>query len=208
MEAVSKSNYYEILELHSNAAQSEVTKAYEKAKFTYSGDNPAIYTIFSAQEARELLVMIEEAYSVLGNKNLRNIYDQRLLSGRASLSDLTYASIVDASKHFYPEPKPQSKKISFKKDDSFEKEITAQERWDGDFLKKVREYKNITVQKMNEITKINSYYINAIESMDVENLPARVFIRGYVIQIARALHLDDKKVADSYMLVLKEHLQN
>ena len=204
MQAVSKSNYYEILELNSNAAQNEVTKAYEKAKFTYSGENPAIYTIFSEHEARELLVMIEEAYSVLGNKNLRTIYDQRLLGGRASLSELTYASILDASRQFFPEVKVEEKKVVYKKDDSFEKEIVAQDIWNGDFIKKVREYKNIPVPKMNEITKINSYYIKAIEAMDNKSLPAPVFIRGYVIQIARALHLDDKKVADSYMKLLKE----
>lgn len=204
MEAVSKSNYYEILELNSNAAQNEVSKAYEKAKFTYSGENPAIYTIFSEQEARELLVMIEESYLVLGNKSLRTIYDQRLLGGRASLIELTYKSILGASKQLSPEAKIEDKKIAFKKDDLFEKEIFAQDTWNGEFLKKVREYKNIPVPKMNEITKINSYYIKAIEAMDNKSLPATVFVRGYVIQIARALHLDDKKVADSYMKLIKE----
>lgn len=204
MEAVSKSNYYEILELNSSAAQNEVTKAYEKAKFTYSGDNLAMYTIFSEHEARELLVMIEEAYSVLGNKNLRIIYDQRLLSGRVALTELTYASILNASRQSLPEAKAEEKKVVFNKDESFEKEISAQENWNGDFIKKVREYKNIPVPTMNQITKINSYYIKAIEAMDNKNLPATVFVRGYVIQIARALRLDDKKVADSYMKLLKE----
>ena len=51
-------NYYEILEVGSNAAQHEVTTAYERARTTYSGDNPAIYTIFSENEARELLTLI------------------------------------------------------------------------------------------------------------------------------------------------------
>ncbi|HEY1079135.1 MAG TPA: DnaJ domain-containing protein, partial [Bdellovibrio sp.] len=92
MQQPSRYNYYEILEVAANAPQHEVTTAYERARATYSGENMAIYTIFSDQEARELLVLIEEAYQVLGNKILRNIYDQRLLSGRSSLNDLTYAS--------------------------------------------------------------------------------------------------------------------
>ncbi|HEY1079737.1 MAG TPA: helix-turn-helix domain-containing protein, partial [Bdellovibrio sp.] len=45
----------------------------------------------------------------------------------------------------------------------------------------------------------NSYYVTAIENMDASNLPVIVFVRGYVVQIAKALGLDDKKVADSYM---------
>ncbi|HRO66461.1 MAG TPA: DnaJ domain-containing protein, partial [Pseudobdellovibrionaceae bacterium] len=86
-------NYYEILELPANAAQHEITTAYERARTTYSGENPAIYTIFSEPEARELLTIIEEAYSVLGNKTLRNIYDQRLFAGQTGAQELSYQSL-------------------------------------------------------------------------------------------------------------------
>ncbi|MBO9668433.1 MAG: DnaJ domain-containing protein, partial [Bdellovibrio sp.] len=117
-------NYYEILELTANAPQHEVTAAYERARNTYSGENPAIYTIFSEQEAREFLVLIEEAYQILGNKILRNIYDQRLLSGHASLNELTYTSIVEASKQMAPVPAPEKKPAaSYEKNADFEKEI-------------------------------------------------------------------------------------
>ncbi|MNT00518.1 Chaperone protein DnaJ [compost metagenome] len=208
MQGTSRYNYYEILELPANAPQYEVSAAYERARSTYAGDNPAIYTIFSEQEARELLVFIEEAYAILGNKTLRGIYDQRLLSGRANLNELTYTSIVEASRALYTEPPPKSEKteIVFKRDEAFEKEIAAREDWDGEFLKKVREYKNITTDKMHDITKINPYYVKGIEKMDPANLPAVVYVRGYVVQIAKALGLDDKKVADSYMKTFKERL--
>lgn len=207
MQATSRYNYYEILELTANAPQHEVTAAYERARTTYSGENPAIYTIFSEKEARDLLVLIEEAYQVLGNKILRNIYDQRLLSGRASLNDLSYTSILEASKQVFPEEKPEKPTISYKKDEAFEKEIKSQENWDGAFLKKVREYKQISVAQLSEITKINNWYITAIENMEPKNLPAIVFVRGYVVQIAKTLSLDSKLVADSYMKYFKECLE-
>ena len=199
-------NYYELLELKADAPQHEVTTAYDRARHTYSGDNPAIYTIFSEHEAREFLVMIDEAYQILGNKILRNIYDQRLLSGRASLNELTYTSIVEASKQFFPESRAEKKTNSYTKDPAFEQEILAQEDWNGEFLKKVREYKQISIERMSEITKINSWYVGAIEKMESASLPAVVFVRGYVVQIARALSLDDKKVADSYMRNFKNGL--
>lgn len=203
----SRYNYYEILEVTANSPQHEVTAAYDRARNTYSGDNPAIYTIFSEQEARELLVLIEEAYQVLGNKILRNIYDQRLLSGRSSLNDLTYASILEASKQTFPEQKVEKPAVSYKKDEAMEKEIAQRTDWDGAALQKVREYKHITVQRLSEITKINSYYVTAIEGLDPKNLPAVVFVRGYVVQISKALGLDEKKVADSYMKHYKERLE-
>ncbi|MBC7371503.1 MAG: helix-turn-helix domain-containing protein [Bdellovibrionaceae bacterium] len=202
----SRYNYYDILEIPSDSAQHEVSRAYDRVKNTYSVDNPAIYTIFSDHEARELMVLIEEAYSVLGNKNLRMVYDQRLLSGRFKNSELSYDSILAASRHMPPEVKPDDKKIVYNKNETFETEIAACSQWDGDFLKKVRDYKNITTQKMSEITKINSYYVTAIEKMDPEHLPAPVFIRGYVVQIAKVLGLNDKHVAESYMKVFKENI--
>jgi len=201
----SRYNYYDILELNSNSAHQDVTTAYERVRATYSGDNPALYTIFSEQEARELLILIEEAYAVLGNKNLRAIYDQRLLSGRFQNEELSLQAILAASKQMTTEQKPEEKKAPYVKNDRFEEEIASCALWNGDLLKKVRDYKNITTNKMSEITKINSYYVTAIENMDYENLPAPVFIRGYVVQIARVLGLDDKKVADSYMKVFKEN---
>ncbi|HEY8271844.1 MAG TPA: DnaJ domain-containing protein, partial [Pseudobdellovibrionaceae bacterium] len=148
----SRNNYYDVLELSVNSAQYELAKAYQRAKATYSGDNPAIYTIFSEQEARALLLLIEEAYSVLGNKNLRSIYDQRLLSGNFQMADLSYEAILKASKQMFPEPRQEEKKNEYKNDPDFEKKITSQENWDGNFLKQVREYKNVTIRKMSDIT--------------------------------------------------------
>lgn len=199
-----RNNYYDVLELSADSAQHELTTAYHRVKATYSGDNPAIYTIFSEQEARALLFLIEEAYSVLGNKNLRSIYDQRLLSGNFQKSDLSYEAILNASKQMFPEPRQEDKKAEFQSNPAFEKDIASREKWDGNFLRQVRDYKNVTVRKMSETTKINIYYITAIENMDLKNLPAPVFIRGYVVQMAKLLGLDEKKVADSYMKVLKE----
>lgn len=206
MEDTSRYNYYEILELAANAPQHEVSAAYERARSTYSGENAAIYTIFSEKEARELLSLIDEAYKVLGNKILRNIYDQRLLSGRSSLNDLTYVSILEASKQVYPEPKIEKVHSVYPKNETFENSIQTQTNWDGAFLKKVREYKQLSIQKISEVTKINSYYVSAIEHMDPQGLPAVVFVRGYVVQIAKAMGLDGNKVADSYMKNFKNGL--
>lgn len=201
-------NYYEILELPTNAAQHEVTKAYDRARSTYSGENPAIYTIFSELEARELLGIIEEAYSVLGNKTLRGIYDQRLFAGQTGATELSYQSLITASRSLFPEGKKDSAPPAYDKDDLLEKEIKNRTDWNGDQLKRVREYKKYSIEKMSEITKINSYYLKAIEAVDPSNLPAPVFVRGYVVQIAKLLGLNEKIVADSYMTVFKARTTN
>jgi DnaJ-class molecular chaperone len=202
-------NYYDILEVSPHCAQHEVTVAYEKAKSTYSGDNPAIYTIFSDEEARDLLKLVEEAYSVLGNKTLRSLYDEKLGQVSVSKETVSFAALTAQSKTLYPEmpAKNLGARPEYKINEDFETEIKNQVDWNGSFITKVREYKKIPVPKMSEITKISAYYINAIEREDSKNLPAPVFIRGYVAQIAKVLGIEEKKVCDSYMKSFKESLE-
>lgn len=201
-------NYYDILEVSPHCAQHEVTTAYERARTTYSGENPAIYTIFSEEEARDLLKLVEEAYSVLGNKTLRAIYDEKLAQAGVKHSDLSYESLKAQSQIHVPEKpnKPHQGKIEYSIDESFEKEIASLIDWNGDWIKKVREYKKLPLERMSEVTKISAYYINAIEKCDPTNLPAPVFVRGYVSQISKVLGLNEKAVCDGYMKNFKATL--
>lgn len=203
MMSTNRYNYYDILEIPNNAPQHEVTTAYERARATYSGENQAIYTIFTSQEARELLTMIEEAYSVLGNKTLRGIYDQRLFSNQAKEQELSYNALLLASKVSLPEPKVEEVKPAYEANPEYDKEIATRTEWNGEELRKVREYKKIPLATMSDKTKIKSFYLNAIETMTAKDLPAEVFVRGYVIQMARFLGLNDRVCADSYMKAFK-----
>ncbi len=208
-----KHNYYEILEVPQTASQQEIAAAYNKAKQTYSAHNPAIFTIFNRSETEQLLQMIDEAYAVLGNDTYRTIYEKRRQAMSFKEDDLSIDSIKAAGIELFSEPaKPKvmvpETVASYEIDENFENEIKNQTVWTGDFLRKVREYKKVSIESLNEITKINTWYIKALENMDANNLPAAVFVRGYVIQIARNLHVDDKVAADSYMKLYKKAIEN
>jgi DnaJ-class molecular chaperone len=201
-----KYNYYDILEVSHHCPQHEVTGAYERAKSTYSGENPAIYTIFTEEEARDLLKLVEEAYAVLGNKTLRALYDEKLSQTGVKVEDLSYEALKAQSQIMLPEKPKPSVKIEYQMDEKFEEDIRNQTEWTGEFIKKVREYKKIPLERMSEITKISAYYINALEKNDGSNLPAPVFVRGYIGQVAKVLGLDERKVCDSYMKAFKASL--
>jgi len=72
------STYYDVLEVDANASGKEIYSAYLRAKQTYSPDSPALYSMFSPEEARDLLRLIEEAYATLSNKIKRDQYDEGL----------------------------------------------------------------------------------------------------------------------------------
>lgn len=218
----SETNYYEILEVAPDAPPHEIHRAYQRAKNTYSADNPALYTMFSAEEARELLLIIEEAYLVLGNPAMRRAYDEALARGGPmpeSIASLTKTQtptqIADTHKSlpdFEPPETPKATSDSstgrtslstYKIDEEFENELKNTTEFDGTLLQRVRLYKNISIDQLSEATKIGRPYLMAVETNDYKSLPAAVFVRGFIVQIARVLGLDEQKVASSYMKLFR-----
>lgn len=70
-------DYYDLLQVDSTASLEEIQRAYRKTKALYSPDSPALYSMFSKEEATELIHVIETAYKTLSNPNSRAEYDQK-----------------------------------------------------------------------------------------------------------------------------------
>ena len=68
---MSKRDYYEVLEVHRNASETEIKKAYRKQAIKYHPDKNA-----GDKAAEEKFKEISEAYSVLSDTQQRVIYDQ------------------------------------------------------------------------------------------------------------------------------------
>jgi hypothetical protein len=87
----------------------------------------------------------------------------------------------------------------YDKSPAMEEEISRETTFRGDFFRKVREYKGITIDELSEFTKISRTYINCIESEEFESLPAPAYLRGFIAQIAKTLKLPHDKAASAYM---------
>jgi curved DNA-binding protein CbpA len=77
--------------------------------------------------------------------------------------------------------------------------IEIETEWRGSFLRKVRDAYQISLEEMATITKVTKHYILAIEEENYSKLPAAVYIRGFVLQIAKVLKLPHEKVATQYL---------
>lgn len=89
--------------------------------------------------------------------------------------------------------------LNYNLDSDFEQEIENCTEYTGDFLKKIREYKGVTVERMSDMTKISKTYIKNIEADNFLNLPADAYTRGFVYQYAKCLKLNPDLVATSYL---------
>jgi hypothetical protein len=77
--------------------------------------------------------------------------------------------------------------------------IETETEWRGAFLKKLRESYRISIEEMTGITKVTKNYLIALEEENYARLPAAVYIRGFVTQIAKVLKLPHEKVANAYL---------
>jgi curved DNA-binding protein CbpA len=229
----SEQTYYEVLEISQSAHHQEIVNAYTRAKEAYSPESPALYTMFTKEEAEEIRKLIEEAFLILGNQSKRKEYDAQLLargskSKSHNLPDFTpdeagnYSVKSVEPKKNQPkesgnaEPKnipltnnvpdgfAKSRLSVYETNPELEKEIATQTQFDGAFLRKIRQYKNVNIDQLSKETRIGRSYLAALEAEDFSALPAPVFLRGFVIQYARVLGLNETAVANSYMSRVKK----
>jgi len=79
------------------------------------------------------------------------------------------------------------------------REIELESEWRGPFLKRIREAYKISIEELSNTTKITKAYLNAIEADNFTKLPAPVYVRGFITQIAKALRLVPERVVPVYM---------
>lgn len=221
-----KKNYYEALEIETNANPQQIENAYIRARNAYSGDSVALYSLMTKDECDSILGQIEEAYSVLGFPEKRREYDRLRGFNQSGLAPVRSLEQIHTVSTIEDRPKDAIQYENFGSNliEAKVSKITAQKKFgldyeentemdrkirecsdfSGKFLKEIREYKNVSVDRMAEMTRISKTHIIAIEDENVAKLPAEVYVRGYVYQYAKVLKLNPDQVASSYLLHFKK----
>lgn len=73
----------------------------------------------------------------------------------------------------------------------------------GDYLRNAREAKGLSLKDIQEITKIRLFYLEAIERGDLEVIPGEVYRRGFIVNYANAVGLDEKLIMEKYSRINK-----
>ncbi len=223
-----KKNYYDVLEVEANSTPGQIESAYVRAKNAYSGDSVALYSLMTREECNEILGQIEEAYSVLGFPEKRREYDRlrgfNKAAGAPVYDHRPETSRANPVKNEAPKDQVQYEDFGSNLIEAKVSKITAQKKFGleynesaemdgrirdcneftGKFLKEIREYKNVTIERLAEMTRISKTHLTAMENEDIPKLPADVYVRGYVYQYAKVLKLNPEQVATSFMLHFKK----
>jgi cytoskeletal protein RodZ len=73
----------------------------------------------------------------------------------------------------------------------------------GEYLKRERELKNISLRELAKKTKVREHLLKAIEEDKIEFLPSPVYIKGFLSAYAKSIGLDPHEVLLRYELSLK-----
>ncbi len=95
--------------------------------------------------------------------------------------------------------KPKTDPFTGDRVTTIDEEISGENEWPGTFLRRVREARKVSIEDLLNATKISKRYLHAIEDENYSQLPAAVYVRGFVGQMARTLKLPSEKVVNAYM---------
>lgn len=188
-----KENFYELLKIHPSATMPEIQAAYQEAKAAFSRDSVATYTLYSPSEIEAALREIEEAYSTLASWDKRREYD-RLLNGGvpAKPAQATKPAPVAA-------PAPAPKAVVNTHSETPAAQTTIPVPFTGDALKVIRERMGLTLDEVARITKIPLRSLKAIEEGDKPNYPARVYLQGFIKNLAYVYKLPPQEAAQLFL---------
>ncbi len=186
MKPLSEQDHYETLEVAPGADLDEIERAYRLARATYADDSLAGYSVFGQGDAAAIRERIETAYRVLSDAEARRAYDGFLAGDPGEPEQ----AIREAPVETYEAQIPL---------DAFEDMDDDSAEFDGPRLRRARMRRGLEIDDVARVTKINPTYLAFLEEGRFGDLPARVYVRGFVAAFASCIGLDPTRVAASYM---------
>ncbi len=210
-------NFYELLEISPQATSQEIHKAYERIRRVYDPNSIALYSLFTAEETAAIHQRIEEAYRTLVYEDNRKKYDE-MLRNRNELPE--HPSPPPPPPKFQPRP-IQASPPAYQDNQYTDSGSSAMSHatppldreevapvspfiaeFTGPIIKLLREQKGLSVRNIAEMTKVSVRYLEFIEVENFTKLPARAYIRGFIMLYAKALGYDPERMTSDY---LKRH---
>jgi hypothetical protein len=210
MKPLAELDHYEVLEVARDANRDEIERAYHVARSAYAEGSLATYSVFGERDTEALRHRIELAWRTLADASSRKRYDSGL-DGYATEHDVSslafdpllvsVAQQLEAEERKVPGRLPSVDRVA-PADLVPVRDLDPEDAigdYDGARLRRARQKRGLEIDHVAGITKINPMYLRAIEDDALEQLPAAVYVKGFVKAFARCVGLDPVVVSNSYM---------
>ena len=219
MRGIYELDHYELLEVKRNATIGEVERAYGIADQTYSDGSLALYSVFENTDAAAIRDRLYEAYRVLSDPDLRAAYDQEVpeihppAAGLGAWAEERVVMLGDplpfdaaaapegSANHPLDgfEPIDQLGALDEAVEEFDALEDDGRGEFDGVRLRRNRLFRGYEIDDISSVTKVSTFHLRNIEEENFGDLPADVYVRGFVTAYAQTIGLDPQVVVPSYM---------
>ena len=177
---VPRDSYHAYLDIDRGASEDEIRRAHKRMSHIFSDASFAPFGLFSPDELDTIRERLEEARDVLLDVDARRTYEQ------AVFKDLDQEQTQISSDDLVDELRPTP-------------EIGPTTEFTGQLLRHVRESKGLKLEEISKKSRIGLHFLEAIEAEAFEKLPATVYVRGFVSELARQLELEPRQVGRTYV---------
>jgi curved DNA-binding protein CbpA len=202
MRGIDELDYYELLEVPRTATALEIDRAYRLSQQTYGEGSLALYSVFESDDAAAIRERLDEAFRVLSDPEGRAAYD----GNRPFETPMPAApSITEES---IQHPQTSAPRNEYSSDDDVDEYDAFEDDGGGDFdglrLRRTRLFRGYEIDDIADVTKVSGAHLRNIEDENFIDLPADVYVRGFVTAYAKTIGLDPKIVVPSYMTRVRE----
>jgi flagellar biosynthesis protein FlhG len=185
---------YSMLGVTRAASDEEIRRAYKRQREIYATGGLATASLLDGAALGVAQRKLEEAYDTLLDLVRRRAYD---------LST-------------FPEPEPEVLSARTTRpalaaeqlmlQEELQREIGPDTEFTGPLLRKVRESQGLELVEISAKTKIARAHLQAIEDERFEDLPAVVYTRGFLVELAKQLRVDPLHVQKTYLRRMREEM--
>ncbi len=184
---------FDVLGVPRTASDEEIRRAYKRQREIFKEGSPPLTSVVSQAMLKVEQARLDEAHDTLLDPVKRRAY---LLSTFPDDAPVSVEPAQNRSAAHAAELAMMQAELA--------REINAETQFTGALLKRVRESVGIEIADIAQRTKISSAHLTAIENEALADLPAPVYVQGFVQQIAKYLKLDPVQVSKTYMRRLRE----
>jgi flagellar biosynthesis protein FlhG len=190
--------HYEVLETEPGVSDEEVRRAYRNLKEIYSAASPVIAGLYDDAELAVLHERANAAHDTLFSPERRRMYDLALPEADLARAVRAAAQAGRRSSGLTPAasttPAPTSDRSG-----PAEPVIDLGDEVTGPALRKIRESRGLDLAEISQRTKISERHLRSIEEERFGDMPAPVYVRGFVTEYARMLRIDAARAAEAYL---------
>jgi curved DNA-binding protein CbpA len=205
MIGIDELDHYELLEISRTSTTAEVERAFRLSQQTYGEGSLALYSVFESNDAAVIRERLDEACRVLSDPELRAAYDAAQSTGDHALVPTPFVETQNTESGS-DVATDESEVGSF---DQVVEEYDAFEdggggEFDGLRLRRTRLFRGYEINDISDVTKVSGTHLRNIEDENFIDLPADVYVRGFVTAYAMTIGLDPNVVVPSYMARVQE----